>query len=226
MSKFDKIIGYETIKNELLQLCDMIHNKEIYERLGANLPQGVLLYGAPGLGKTLMAKCFIEESGIPSYTIRRNKGNDDFIGNITETFNAAKENAPSIVFLDDMDKFANEDDRHRDAEEYVAVQAGIDEIKNTNVFVFATANDIYKLPDSLIRSGRFDRRIEVFAPTADDASRIIKHYLKKRKVSDNVNMDDLAKMISYSSCAELETILNEAAIYAAQARKNLLKWKI
>lgn len=223
MSKFDKIIGYETIKNELLQLCDMIHNKEIYERLGANLPQGVLLYGAPGLGKTLMAKCFIEESGIPSYTIRRNKGNDDFIGNITETFNAAKENAPSIVFLDDMDKFANEDDRHRDAEEYVAVQAGIDEIKNTNVFVFATANDIYKLPDSLIRSGRFDRRIEVFAPTADDASGIIKHYLKKRKVSDNVNMDDLAKMISYSSCAELETILNEAAIYAAHARKESIE---
>ena len=92
--------------------------------------------------------------------------------------------------------YSNEDDRHRDAEEYVAVQAGIDEIKNTNVFVFATANDIYKLPDSLIRSGRFDRRIEVFAPTADDASGIIKHYLKKRKVSDNVNMDDLAKMIS------------------------------
>lgn len=129
MSAFDKVIGYETIKNELLQICDMVHNKERYEALGAKLPQGILLYGDPGLGKTLIAKCFIEESGLKSYVVRRNKGNDDFISNITETFQKAKENAaPCIVFLDDMDKFANEDSDHRDAEEYVAVQSGIDEV--------------------------------------------------------------------------------------------------
>ena len=127
MSAFDKVIGYETIKSELLQICDMIKNREIFEKLGAKLPQGILLSGDPGLGKTLMAKCFIEESGLPSFVIRRNKGNDDFVGEITETFREAKESAPAIVFLDDMDKFANEDDHHRDAEEYVAVQAGIDE---------------------------------------------------------------------------------------------------
>ena len=223
MSAFDRIIGYQTIKEELLQICDMIHNREIYENLGAKLPQGILLYGDPGLGKSLMTKSFIAESGLPAYIVRRDKGSDDFIGKITETFEKAKENAPAIVLLDDMDKFANEDDRHIDAEEYVAVQAGIDEVKGCNVFVFATVNEIRKLPRSLIRSGRFDRKIEVNSPTDRDAEEIIKYYLGQKKVSDNVNMNDLVKMVSYGSCAELETILNEAAIGAAYARKEKIE---
>ena len=223
MSAFDKVIGYETIKNELLQICDMIHNREHYEALGAKLPQGILLYGDPGLGKTLMAKSFIEESGLKAYTVRRNKGNDDFIGNITNTFEKAKENAPCIIFLDDMDKFANEDSNHRDAEEYVAVQSGIDEVKNYEVFVLATANDIVKLPGSLVRTGRFDRKISFHCPTNKDADKIIAHYLSDKKMSDNVNMEDLSKMISYSSCAELETIVNEAAINAAYERKTSIE---
>ncbi len=223
MNAFEKIIGYDTIKNELLQICDMIKNRQTYEDLGAKLPQGILLYGDPGLGKTLMAKCFIEESGLKAYVVRRNKGNDDFIGEITDTFKKAKENAPSIVFLDDMDKFANEDDFHRDAEEYVAVQAGVDEVKDFDVFVLATVNEMYKLPDSLIRSGRFDRKIEVQRPTEYDAVKIVEHYLKDKKISDDVNKIDLTKMISYSSCAELETILNEAAVSAAYKRKDKIE---
>ena len=220
MSAFEKVLGYETIKSELLQICDMLQNRKVYEDLGAKLPHGVLLYGQPGLGKTLMAKCFIEESGLPAYTVRRNKGNDDFIGNITDVFEEAKANAPSIVFLDDMDKFANEDDDHRDAEEYVAVQAGIDEVKNSDVFVIATANAAHKLPRSLTRSGRFDRKIEVEHPTDKDADAIVAYYLSDKKVSEDVNMEDVSKMIGYSSCAELETILNEAAIHAAYKRKS------
>lgn len=223
MSAFDRIIGYETIKTELIQICDMIHNGEEYEKLGAKLPQGLLLYGDPGLGKTLMAKSFVEESGLKSYVVRRNKGSDDFIGNITAVFDDAKEHAPSIVFLDDMDKFANEDSNHPDAEEYVAVQAGIDDVKECGVFVLATANDIDKLPASLLRSGRFDRRIEVQCPTDRDAKEIIAYYLSGKKVSSAVDMEDLSRMISYSSCAELETILNEAAINAAFERKDSIE---
>lgn len=223
MSAFDKVIGYETIKRELLQICDMIHNRSIYEALGAKLPRGILIFGDPGLGKTLMANCFIEESGLNAFTIRRNRGNDDFIAVITETFAKAKENAPSIVFLDDMDKFANEDNNHRNAEEYVAVQSGIDEVKNSDVFVLATANELEVLPRSLIRSGRFDRRIEVMCPTDKDAASIISHYLANKKVSDSVDWDDLTKMFSYSSCAELETIINDAAIGAASQRKDCIE---
>ena len=219
MNAFDKVIGYKATKRELLQLCDMLRNREIYEEMGARLPHGLLLYGDPGLGKTLLARCFVEESGLHTITVRRDKGGDAFIDGITQAFASAKTKAPSIVLLDDMDKFANEDDTHCDAPEYAAVQAGIDDVKDAGVFVIATANDIRKLPSSLRRSGRFDRKIGLQAPTASDAEEIITHYLKTKRVSDSVNMEDLTRMMRYNSCAELETILNEAAVRAAFARK-------
>lgn len=220
MSAFDKVIGYKNAKRELLQICDMLRDQTVYEQMGAHLPRGLLLYGDPGLGKTLLARCFMEESGLNAITVRRDKGGDAFVDSITQAFAKAKAEAPSIVLLDDMDKFANEDTSRCDAPEYVAVQAGIDDVKDAAVFVIATANDIRKLPSSLRRSGRFDRRIGLQAPTAADAAAIIAYYLKKKKVSDSVNMEDLTKMINYNSCAELETILNEAAIRAAFARKD------
>lgn len=223
MNAFDKVIGYKSIKRELLQICDMIRNRTIYEEMGARLPRGLLLYGEPGLGKTLLAKCFMEESGLNTITVRRDKGGDAFIDSITQAFVKAKAAAPGIVFLDDMDKFANEDSHRCDAPEYVAVQAGIDDVKEADVFVIATANDIRKLPDSLRRSGRFDRKIGVQTPTAADAEAIIAHYLHGKRVSDDVNMTDLAKMMRYHSCAELETILNEAAIRAAFAREESIR---
>lgn len=219
MSAFEKVIGYESIKNELMQICDMVHNKERYEALGARMPSGVLLHGDPGIGKTLIAKCFIEECKINTYTLRSNKGTDKFVDEITEVFEKAKKNSPSIIFLDDMDKFANDDEAHRDAKEYVAVQAGIDSVKECDVFVIATTNDIRKLPQSLIRPGRFDKTIIMKSPTKEDAQKIIKHYLNNKQLSKNVNFDDLCNMISYHSCADLETIINEAAISAGFRQK-------
>ena len=188
MNAFERIIGYDSIKNELIQICDMIHNKDVYEKLGAKLPQGVLIHGEPGLGKTLMAKCFIEECGLETYTVRRNRGNDDFVGLITDVFEKAKENAPALIFLDDMDKFANEDEAHRNAEEYVAVQSGIDEVKGYEVFVLATANCIRNLPQSLLRSGRFDRKIEVKRPSEAVQRRLFiqlhyRQYLRQHRCS-------------------------------------------
>ena len=219
MNAFDKVIGYKSIRRELLQVCDMIRNRAIYEEMGARLPHGLLLYGDPGLGKTLLAKCFTEESGLNTITVRRDQGGDAFVNSITQAFAKAKAEAPAILFLDDMDKFANEDDSRCDAPEYVAVQAGIDDVKETEVFVIATANEIRKLPDSLLRSGRFDRKIGVYAPSAADAEAIIAHYLTEKRISDDINMKDLTMRMSYHSCAELETILNEAAVRAAFARK-------
>ena len=220
MSAFDLIIGYEPIKKELLQICDMIRNPGVYHEMGAVLPRGMLLYGDPGLGKTLAAKAFILESGLKVFTIRKNTGKDNLIGQITDTFKKAAEEAPCIVFLDDLDKFANEDKSHRDAEEYAAVQAGIDDVKGRDVFVVATVNDYDKLPRSLCRPGRFDRQIEFEAPCFEDAYKIIQFYLKGKKLDESVNLDDLSRMLNYESCAALETIMNEAAIYAAFERKD------
>ena len=216
---FDKIIGYEEIKEELMQICDMIKNRERYEALGAKLPRGILLHGDPGLGKSLMAECFITESGLKSFTVRYDADNSVFINNIKKTFNKAADVAPSIILFDDMDKFANEDEDRPDAEAYVSIQSGMDAVKKCGVIVIATVNNISKLPPSLIRSGRFDRKIEIERPTNEDAAEIMKYYLSDKKLSDNVNLDDLSKMINYSSCAELETVMNEAAINAAYAKR-------
>ena len=218
MNYYDNVIGYDKIKEELLQVSDMIRNRELYEGLGAKMPQGILIYGEPGLGKTLLANAFIMESGLPRYTVSLWEANGDLVGAINSAFRLAADNAPSVVFLDDMDKFANEDESHRDAKEYVAIQSAIDQNKGKQVIVVATANDIGKLPDSLIRNGRFDHKIAVDHPSDADARKIIEYYLSTKRVGKSVDMENLCMMIAYHSCAELETILNEAAISAGRNR--------
>lgn len=223
MGAFDKVIGYEHIKDELLQVCDMIRNREVYEKLGAKLPRGILLQGDPGLGKTLMANCFMEECCLTPYIIRRTKGKEDFVTHITEIFREAKENAPAVILLDDLDKFANEDENHQNAEEYVAVQSGIDEVKGYDVLVIATANETKNMPDSLLRAGRFDRLYRVNYPTEGDAFALLKHFLSDKPVSSKINTEDLSKMMASVSCAELESLLNSAAILAASKRKESIE---
>ena len=220
MSAFDNVIGYEPIKKEMLRVCDMIRNPEIYREIGAVLPRGMLLYGDPGLGKTLMAEAFIRESGLKFFQLRKNMTSNELISEITGTFRKAADEAPCIIFIDDLDKFANEDTNHRDAEEYAAVQAGIDDVKGLDVFVIATVNEYDRLPSSLCRPGRFDIQIEFEPPCREDASQIIQFYLKGKKIDETVNLEDLSRMMDYESCAALESVMNEAAIYAAYERKN------
>ena len=153
MSEFNKIIGYKDVKSELIRLCDIIKNGEKYKTLGVVLAGGMLLDGDPGVGKTLMANCFIQESGRRAFICRKNKPDGEFVNEIKRIFNEAAENAPSIILLDDMDKFANGDDNHKNAVEYVTVQSCIDEIKGKDVFVLATTNGTRNLPASLIRAG-------------------------------------------------------------------------
>ncbi len=184
MSEFDKIIGYEDIKAELSRFASVLKEPERYSKLGVSMPSGILLYGEPGLGKTLMAKCFIAETGCKVFTLRKEKPNGDFVNQIKETFEKAKKETEgiAIVFLDDMDKFANEDNTHCDAEEYVVVQSCIDDCKGHGVFAFATVNDRYCLPNSLLRAGRFDKVIEVEVPKGKDAELIIRHFLSKKQI--------------------------------------------
>ena len=218
MTEFDRIIGYAGIKKELIQIADMMKNADEYERLGVRLPYGLMLYGAPGVGKTLMANCLIEASGRNVFICRKDKPNGEFMQVIREMFEEAVANAPSIVFLDDMDKFANTDTDHTYAEEYISVQSCIDQYKGRDVFVLATVNDIRMLPSSLRRVGRFDRMIEVPTPNSKDAEKILEHYLSDKKAVKDINIEMLVRLMGGMSCASLETIINDAGVYAGYER--------
>ena len=218
MKGFEKIIGYGSVKKELEQISDVLKNREVYAKLGVKPPRGLLLHGVPGVGKSLMASELIEASGLNAFVCRKDKPNGEFVNEIKSTFEKAAKNAPSIVFLDDMDKFANGDERHPDAEEYVTVQSCIDETKSKDVFVIATANNLLCLPYSLLRSGRFDRQIYVDTPTISDAEQIIAYYLSDKNVSSELDINSIAKIMLNHSCATLETVINEAGMYAGYNR--------
>lgn len=214
MSNFEMIIGYEDVKAELERILDTIKDPEKYEKLGVKTPRGVMLHGEPGVGKTIISKAFLEASGRKCFICRKDKSNGDFVNEIVKVFDSAKEHEPSIILLDDMDKYANEDQHHRDAEEYVTIQSCIDEIRDRDIFVIATANDIHKLPSSLMRAGRFDKVIEMRMPRGEDAVKIVEHYLSKKKTVSDVDPREIARVLDGNSCAELETVINEAGIYA------------
>ena len=220
---FEKFIGYDNIKNEMYKLCDIITNPQKYVELGAKIPKGLLIHGEPGLGKTLLAECFIKACGINCYTCRNFEDGEDSIKSIVQAFKNAKENTPSIVFLDDMDKFSDEERKNSNAPEYVAIQTCIDSVKDCDVFVVATANQTVSFPMSLLRAGRFDKIIEVDMPSENDSKKIIEYYLLQKKYVDNLDFDEIAKLLARRSCAELESIINEAGVIAGYANKKYIE---
>ena len=223
--EFSGVIGYEPIKLELKRIIDIMNNPEKYKELGVSTPSGILIDGEPGLGKTLMAKCFINASGRKSYTCRKDKPNGDFVNELKRVYEEAKNNAPSIVFLDDMDKFANEDEKHKNAQEFITVQSCIDDMKDFEVFTIATTNDMKNIPESLLRVGRFDKCFTIKTPKDEEAERIIDYYLSKKKFVGNVDIKQICKILNGCSCAQLETVINEAGIYAGFENKKKIEMK-
>ncbi len=219
MSAFDKIIGYQSVKTELERLCDVVKHKEKYQALGVTPPRGLILYGDPGVGKTLIANCFIKESGRQVFVCRKNLPDEKFVEHIKEIFEKAKNAAPSIILFDDLDKFANEDEKHKNAETYVAVQACMDDAKEMDVFVIATANDYYLLPDSLLRAGRLEIKMEITNPSMADAEKIIEHYLKQKNYVGDIDAKYLSRLLNDNNCATLESVINNAGIYAGYEGK-------
>ena len=215
MENFKSIVGYKAIKLELSRILDQLTTPEKYAALGVTEPHGLLLHGVPGVGKSTMAECLVKACGRTAFVCRKDKSNGDFVNEIVRVFDEAAESAPSVVLLDDIDKFANEDERHCDSEEFVTVQACIDKVKNKRVFVIATANNMRKLPSSLTRAGRFDHILELHSPEGQDAEDIVAFYLSKKAYVADMNVKRIARLLEGKSCAQLETVVNQAGAYAA-----------
>jgi len=218
-TEFDNVIGYETVKEDLKKICKVLKHPEWFRDFGVRQPSGLLLFGKPGLGKTLMAECFIRESGLTVYECRKDESGSDFVGKIKATFEEAEAKSQEtgkavIVFLDDLDKFANNDYENPDAEEFVTVQSCMDSARKKGVFTLATVNDISRLPSSLIRSGRMDRTIQVEPPRGQDAEAVVRYYLKGKPVDPAVDAKVIARILTGRTCADLETAINEAGILA------------
>ena len=215
---FKDIIGYDDIKKTLKRTIDVLNNQEKYKKLGSTIPHGLFIYGPPGTGKTSLSLEIIDNVKMKPYIIRKTKSDGSFIDYLNQIFEEAKNNQPAIILLDDLDKFS-ENEEKTNSEEFVAVQALIDDTKNKNIFVIATANDKKVLPPSLIRSGRFDIKISVDNPDEKDSLKIIEYYLKGKKLAKDVNIKNISYILSNPSCADLEKICNQAGIYAGYKNK-------
>lgn len=222
MKAFEKIIGYDDIKHELYRVCDTMKNSEKYKKMGVRTPRGILLYGEPGIGKTMMANAIIQASGRNAFVLKKNKTSKDFSNCIRKVFEEAKKKAPCIVLLDDMDKFS-ELSIQRNSEEYVMIQSCIDECREREVFVLATVNRLSDLPPSLLRAGRFDIKIKMNVPEPEDIFKIVQYYLSQKNNLGKIDVSEIAKLMQGYSCADLEKIVNEAGIYAAYEDKEKIE---
>ena len=216
---FKDIIGYNDEKKTLERIIDVLNNQDKYKKLGSSIPHGLFIYGPPGLGKTTFSKELLNNvENRKTYIIRKIKSDGEFMNYMGDIFKQAKENQPSIVLLDDLDKFAEDDDTDN-CEEFVAVQSFIDDVRCDDVFVVATANDKNVLPKSLLRSGRFDIKIRIDYPEDKYILDIFKHYLKNKKVDKDVNVKNISYILENTSCADLEKVCNQAGLYAGFKNK-------
>ena len=223
MKRFENIIGYESIKRELERIIDCINNREKYEKLGIKIPKNLLLHGEPGVGKTLFADAFINSLNRNKYIIRKDMPNGKFVEQMNKTVKEAIENQPSVVLFDDLDKYSNNDYMHVNSDEFIVVQSLIDLCKDKDVYFVVTANNLNDMPESLLRAGRFDCKIYVHNPSLKDAISIIKHYLNDKMVDKNVDYEEIAKILNGGSCALLETVINEAGLYAGYKNDSLIR---
>lgn len=231
MDAFDKIAGYEKQKKNLRYISDMWKNPEEYKRLGVRIPKGVMLDGDPGNGKTLMAQCLIEATECAYEKCTKDRAQDEFIVHLKEVFKKAEDyvksnNKPFIIFLDDMDKFAETSKDTDNPEEYAILQTFIDSIKDFDVFFVATVNSCAAFPKSLIRSGRIDKTFVILKPSISDSEKVADYYLRNQNVNiKGVSGRYITQMTEGVSCAELESIINEAGMYAAFERSDCITKK-
>lgn len=223
---FTDVAGNEAAKQDLTEIVDFLKSPKKYEKLGAKIPRGVLLAGDPGTGKTLMARAVAGEAGVPFFSISGSEFAEMFVGvgasRVRDLFAKAKKNAPSIIFIDEIDAVAHKRDARggagrEDEQTLNQILVEMDGFDNdTGVIVMAATNRVDMLDKALLRPGRFDRHVNVTLPERKDRVDILKVHFKNKPVADDVDLDALAAKTAGSSGADLANIANEAAISAAR----------
>ena len=233
--KFTDVAGQDEAKESLAELSDFLNNPKKYQEIGAKQPKGALLVGPPGTGKTLLAKALAGEAGVPFYSISGSEFVEMFVGvgasRVRDLFANAKKNAPCIIFIDEIDaigksrdnQFSSNDEREQTLNQLLAEMDGFEGEKG--IVVLAATNRPEVLDKALLRPGRFDRRIIVERPDLIGREAILNVHAKKVKLSDDVDLHDIALATSGATGADLANMINEGALLAVKEGRSLVAQK-
>ena len=226
--KFDDVAGEDEAKENLTEVVNYLHDPSKYQEIGASMPKGILLVGPPGTGKTMLAKAVAGEANVPFFSMSGSEFVEMFVGmgasKVRDLFKQAKEKAPCIVFIDEIDaigqkrsggQYGGNDEREQTLNQLLTEMDGFE--SNNGVIILAATNRPESLDPALTRPGRFDRRVPVELPDLKGREEILKVHAKKIKVAEDVDFNKIARMASGASGAELANIVNEAALRAVRA---------
>ena len=224
--KFTDVAGEDEAKENLTEIVEYLHDPEKYKEIGASMPKGILLVGPPGTGKTMLAKAVAGEANVPFFSMSGSEFVEMFVGmgasKVRDLFRQAKEKAPCIVFIDEIDAIGKKrdgqvggnDEREQTLNQLLTEMDGFE--GNNGVIILAATNRPESLDPALLRPGRFDRRVPVELPDLKGREEILKVHARKIKVADNVDFNKIARMASGASGAELANIVNESALRAVR----------
>ncbi len=231
--RFADVAGEDEAKENLQEIVNYLHDPSKYQEIGASMPKGILLVGPPGTGKTMLAKAVAGEANVPFFSMSGSEFVEMFVGmgasKVRDLFNQAKEKAPCIVFIDEIDaigqkrsggQYGGNDEREQTLNQLLTEMDGFDD--NSGVIILAATNRPESLDPALTRPGRFDRRVPVELPDLKGREEILKVHAKKIKLAENVDFGTVARMASGASGAELANIVNEAALRAVRDGRRLV----
>ena len=231
--RFADVAGEDEAKENLQEIVNYLHDPSKYQEIGASMPKGILLVGPPGTGKTMLAKAVAGESQVPFFSISGSEFVEMFVGmgasKVRDLFSQAKEKAPCIVFIDEIDaigqkrsggQYGGNDEREQTLNQLLTEMDGF--VDNSGVIILAATNRPESLDPALTRPGRFDRRVPVELPDLKGREDILKVHAKKIKLAENVDFGTVARMASGASGAELANIVNEAALRAVRDGRRLV----
>ncbi len=231
--KFENVAGLHEEKEELEEIVDFLKNPKKYIEVGARIPKGVILTGPPGTGKTLLAKAVAGEAGVPFFSISGSDFVEMFVGvgasRVRDLFEEAKKNSPCIVFIDEIDAVARRrgtgmggghDEREQTLNQLLVEMDGFG--VNEGIIVMAATNRVDILDPAILRPGRFDRKVMVGRPDVRGRREILDVHIKNKPVAEDVDLDNVAQTTAGFTGADLENLMNEAAIYAAKQNRKFI----